>query len=244
MNSTLNNSAPRRSALVGGLLIVAAGLAPAALADVVTSFGTNDGGYASTLNSDSFDGPWTYNPTGGAGGTGSWQTTGQSSYIGHTCTTDLTSGLIYVGATGQVDLAFSHRYSFEFDGRRWDGGAVFISRNGGAFTMLDNSAFWANGYNAIVDGWDQGSELANGLAFTETSAGYGDGTMLASMATLGNFDAGDTIQLRFRASFDSNTVAGSPSWEIGSVEVTNAVPGPGAMALLGAAAYFGRRRRA
>ena len=56
-------------------------------------------------------------------------------------------------ATGSVGLTFDHRYSFEVDsGGSWDGGAVFVSHNGGAYPMVDNSAFTANGYNGTLTG--------------------------------------------------------------------------------------------
>lgn len=56
-------------------------------------------------------------------------------------------------ATGSVGLTFDHRYSFEVDsGGSWDGGAVFVSHNRGAYPMVDNSAFTANGYNGTLTG--------------------------------------------------------------------------------------------
>ena len=57
-----------------------------------------------------------------------------------------------VGSPGTVVLQLDHRYSFEFDGTRWDGGQVRISVNGGAFAPVPSSAFSANGYTGQIQG--------------------------------------------------------------------------------------------
>lgn len=230
------------------MLGIAAGAACAgsAAANLDVSFQDSNGGFASTLNTASFEGPWSYSASAGRDGRGAWITTGQNSYIGYSCTSDLTSGAFTIGGTGDLGLSFTHRYSFEVDaGGLWDAGAVYISRNGGAWTLVDSSAFTSNGYNAVVSSWSQGSELGGQMAFTGTSAGYGTGAFLTSTANLGQFNAGDTLRVRFRAAYDSNTIAGSPSWAIDGMSLTGAVPAPGGLALIGVGLFAtGRRRRA
>lgn len=226
-------------------LLAAAAGSTSALADVALDFNSDNSSFASSFNTASFEGPWSYNATGGVGGSGGWTTIGQAANIGHSCTTDLTSSPFVVGANGNVSLSFDHRYSFEVDsGGAWDGGAVFVSVNGGAYSMVSNSAFSVNGYNGTVAGWGAGSELAGaGAVFMGTSSGYGAGTFLTSVANLGDFVAGDTLSVRFRAAFDSNTSAGSPAWAIDNVTMANIVPAPGPLALLVAAGLVGARRR-
>lgn len=215
------------------------------MADVAIDFDSSDASFGSSFNTAAFDGPWVYSANGGAGGSGGWVTVGQHANIGRSATTDLTSSPFVVSTNGNVSLSFDHRYSFEVDsGGAWDGGAVFVSVNGGAYSMVSNAAFSANGYTGAVTGWTYGSELAGaGAVFAGTSAGYETGTFLTSVADLGSFNAGDAISVRFRAAFDSNTRAGSPAWSIDNIAMANIVPGPGSMALLGAAAFASRKRR-
>ncbi|MCE9619207.1 MAG: hypothetical protein K8R92_04790 [Planctomycetes bacterium] len=250
MKTSITNSKIKNSALAkfsaSVLTLAVAGIASPAFSDVNIDFNANDGSFTSAFNTAEFEGPWTYSASGGADGTGGWATIGQAANIGHSCTTDLTSSAMTVLANGSVTLSFDHRFSFEVDsGGRWDGGAVFVSRNGGAFTKVDGSAFGANGYNGVLTGWGAGSELADGSAvFSGESTAFLTSSFMNSVANLGTFDAGDTLRIRFRASFDSNTSAGAPSWAIDNIGVGNVIPAPGATALLAVAGSIaGRRRR-
>ena len=58
----------------------------------------------------------------------------------------LVSPAVTVGTTGNVTLTFNHRYNFETTGDPWDGGAVFVSVNDGAFTYVPLASFSANPY--------------------------------------------------------------------------------------------------
>jgi MYXO-CTERM domain-containing protein len=207
-------------------------------------FNANDGGFTSTLNTAAFDGPWVYGAASGAGGSGGWSTEGQSPENNHPNTTDLTSAVLGVDAEGVVSLSFDHRWSFEADDTNWDGGAVFLALNGGAFAQVLGANFTANGYNGSVGAGN--SQLTLQPAFVGTSAGHGAGTFLTSTATLGPFAAGDTLQLRFRAAFDTNTTGGSPDWAVDNISLSNVavVPEP-SVALLGGLGLLGllRRRR-
>jgi hypothetical protein len=159
-------------------------------------------------------------------------------------TTDLTSATLGVDAAGVVSLSFDHRWAFEADTTNWDGGALFLSLNGGTFAQVPGSSFTANGYNGSVGAGN--SELTLQQAFVGTSAGHGAGTFLTSTATLGPFAAGDTLQLRFRAAYDTNTTGGSPDWAVDNITLSNVtvVPEP-SVALLGGLSLLGllRRRR-
>ena len=65
----------------------------------------------------------------------------------------LTSPAFTVPAThvngGTVTLKFKHRYNLELG---WDGGAVYVSKNGAPATYVDGTAFSANGYAGPVPG--------------------------------------------------------------------------------------------
>jgi hypothetical protein len=228
------------------LAAAAAVLAPAATAAVTYDFNSNDGGSTSTFNTAAFDGPWGYGAGAGAGGTGGWSTEGQVAEVGHPNTTDLTSALLGVSAAGPVTLTFEHRWSFEADGTNWDGGAVFVSQNGGPFTQLPVLSFTAVPYNGTIAA-GSASELKGLLGFVGQSAGYATGAFVTSVASLGPFAAGDTLRIRFRAAYDSNTSGGAPDWAIDNVALSNAdpIPEPGAAALcvLGCLAFTAASRR-
>lgn len=206
-------------------------------------FDSGDQGFTSTFNTAPFDGPWVRGGWG-VGGTGGWASDGQSASIGHPCTTDLTSPVININAAATVTLSFDQRYSFESAaGQHWDGGAVYISVNGGDFTQVAEGSFTSNGYNGTVEAWTQGSELGGLRAFTQTSDGYANGNFISSVAELGAFAGGDTIQLRFRAAFDENTSGGSPDWLLDNVNVVQTVPEPTSMAVLALGTLVLARRR-
>ena len=75
-----------------------------------------------------------------------------------------------------VQVEFTHRYSFEYDGTtRWDGGAVMVSVNGGPYTHIPGTSFTQNAYIGTITG----PGVLNGFdAFNGDSAGYGTGSML------------------------------------------------------------------
>ena len=231
-------------AAVAAIGLIVIGAASPAMGGIVFDFNSGNGGFASTLNTATFDGPWVYGAVG-VGGSGGWSTDGQSAEISHACTTDLTSPSLLVLSSGNVTLGFDHRYSFEFDGTRWDGGAVFVSLNGGAFTEVPGASFTANSYGGSVAA-NSASELAGQEAFTAASPGYAGSTFLTSTANLGTFAAGDSLQVRFRAAYDTNTSGGSPDWVVDNVVLSNIIPEPLTLSLLamGSVVVLRRRRRA
>ena len=128
----------------------------------------------------------------------------------------LTSPDIVVSAAGNVELSFSHRYSFEAD---WDAGGVLISVNSGPFVQVGAASFSQNGYT--FDGLLGAHALGGGTGFNGDSADYATGTV-TSVADLGNFNAGDTINVQFLAAFDQGATGNfNPNWQIESVQVSN-----------------------
>lgn len=223
-----------RSSLFTVVATVMLGLLATGFVGAVTyDFNAGGDGFTSTLNTAAFDGPWVHGATAGVGGSGGWSTEGQSPENSHANTTDLTSPAFVMGVAGALTLSFDHRYSFEFDGTRWDGGAVMVALNGGAFAAVPGASFSANGYNGTVAA-NSLSQLAGQEAFTSVSAGYANGAFINSVANLGVFALGDSVQVRFRAAYDSNTTGGSPDWAIDNVSLS-AVPEPCGFALLASA---------
>lgn len=202
-----------RACSLGGLCLALVGMAAAAFGDVTYTFNADGQGFTSEFISSPFSGPWTYNPTIGSGGTGGWSTDGQSAETGFACTADLVSPVFTVGYSGAVRLSFDHRHSFEYGGTRWDGGVVLISVNGGPPTTVPLSAFLLNGYDKTIAS-NSRSVLAGQPAFTAKSTGYDSGEFINSVANLGRFNPGDTVQVRFRFAGDTNTTGGLPTWAV------------------------------
>ncbi|MCX6879503.1 MAG: autotransporter-associated beta strand repeat-containing protein [Verrucomicrobia bacterium] len=132
--------------------------------------------------------------------------------------TNLTSRTLTVPTAGDVTLRFQHRYNME---NEWDGGAVYVSRNGAAPTYVPASAFSANGYN-VVPNLGNSSIYAGMNVFNGESAGWSTSAHVESMANLGAFAMGDTLAITFRGGWDEGTNQGSPGWEIASVDVRDA----------------------
>jgi hypothetical protein len=97
----------------------------------------------------------------------------------------------------------------------WDSGQLWISVNGDAYADVGIDAFTANGYTDIAI-------IGNGIAkgqngFGNTSAGYADGSYITTTASLGSFDAGDAVSVRFVALYDDCATGTNPNWVIASV---------------------------
>ena len=159
--------------------------------------------------------PWAYNA-----GAGSWQVNQVDTENGVANTTYLLSPTLSVVQSGVLSVTFAHRWSLEPD--NWDGCALQISINGGAFTKVPNSAFSAGGYNGTVVA---GNSLLTGQeAFVLTSPDHQVPSYVTSVASLGTLNAGDNVQLRFLYAGDTNTKGPfQPSWEINSVEFSPAL---------------------
>ncbi len=220
------------SILALGLGITGSIPSPAA-AFFSVDFNANDGGFTqSTVNplGASPSAPWTHGSTVGVGGSGGW-TAGPEEGQGNPVEHLLTSPVISLADSGAVSLSFDHRYSFE-DG--WDGGQVLVSLNGGTFAPVSGASFTQNGYTGTIqtnDDWGYTDDM-NGLAvFTGEAATFG-----SSLANLGSFNAGDTLQVRFRGGWDWNGVGTDPSlgWQIDNMALAvNPVPLPAAVWLFG-----------
>ncbi len=169
-------------------------------------FNTGDGGFTVT-NDGPADGPWTYDA-----GRGAWKCDGSDG----PSASSLTSPPIAVSRDGSVTLELSHRYSFEFDGTRWDGGQVRASVNGGPFSAVTTDRFSENGYPGVVTG---NNVLTGQEAFSGASAGYAIDSFVVSRARVANLLAGDSLQIQLLAAWDECCVGGVPGWEVSSLSV-------------------------
>jgi hypothetical protein len=187
---------------------------PNAGADMTYDFLTSDGGFT-VMNEGAATG-W-----GWTAGTG-WTTDGVSTGAGQN-NSYLTSPTLRVDVGGDVNVNFDHAFSFEAD---WDGGAIFTSVNGGAFTYLDPANFTSNGYNS-ANPLLGNHVLFDLFAFNADSAGYPG--FINSSANLGTFNAGDTIRFQFVGAWDEFVTGNNqPEWILGSATITNAssIPEP------------------
>ena len=197
-----------------------------------TDFSANDGGF-SVMNSASPapEGPWAYN-----GGGGSWRANG-SENLGQPSYSALISPSILVPGGKNVSASFLHRYSFEQDSVNWDGGQLRVSVNGGPFNTVPGSSFTQNGYNGIINP-GSGPILNGQEGYVGTSSGYANNDFLLSVADLGSFNVGDSIQLELLAGWDWYSKGSTPNWELTGIEVA-AVPEPSQIAMAGLTVLFG-----
>ena len=123
----------------------------------------------------------------------------------------LVSPAATVGASGPVTLTFNHRYNFEATGNPFDGGAVFVSVNDGAFTYVPLASFSANPYVGPTTA-NAGSTWASGGedVFFGESAGYATPSLITSVANVGTLTAGDTVRVEFRGGWDAATLNAPP----------------------------------
>jgi hypothetical protein len=195
------------------------------------SFDASDGGYT-VENQGNPTGPWTYSAEAGA-----WYTDGTDNN-GAPSHTRLTSPAVAITKDGPVELSFSHFYSIE--GELWDGGAVFVSVNSGAFTQVPRGDFTANGYTGI--GLIGNHDLNGGVGFNGDSPNYPE--PITSVASLGTLSTGDSIALQFLMANDEfASGAFKPNWQIDRVTI-NQVPEPSTLllSLFGMLGLFLRRR--
>ncbi len=182
-------------------------------------FGTDDGGFTvETEGPVPF--PWAYE-------NGVWFADGSVDDCGGPYWSYLIRRGLLVAESGEVEVSFDHRYSFEAG--LWDAGQVRISVNGGPFEEVPAEAFTQNGYSD--EGTIIGSGILNGLfGFNGETEGYADGAYITSTATLGTFEAGDSIALAFLGGWDDCATGSYPNWEVKSVVseqlVLGSVPTP------------------
>ncbi|WP_257387852.1 hypothetical protein [Tahibacter caeni] len=162
---------------------------------------------------------WTAGAPGDAGGT-AWSvgtpiasTTGFTGNVwkvpNNTVTSDrsVLSPSITIPAAQAVILSFDTYHSFETDPPSgcWDAGSLEAKVGAGSFAQLLAGRFFTDSYNGTISA---GAPLAGRGAWC-----YPASTGTAAKRSIVDLDdmAGQTIQLRFRATSDSNTAATAPN---------------------------------
>lgn len=127
--------------------------------------------------------------------------------------TDLTSPSIPITSPAAV-LSFRNQFDTEAG---WDGGALEISINGGAFqdVITAGGRFIQNGYTGII-----GAGTNNPLANRSTWNGFSNGYLNTSVQ-LPASAAGQNVQFKWRFGADNNTVGqgANPGWSVDGVKV-------------------------
>jgi hypothetical protein len=184
----------------------------------LTSFTDGPGGYrVSNLNAPGA--PWSYDPA-----TGAWSCHDQPGCAAAPRSSRLTSPTFTVTSPGAITLTFTHRHSFEADTTRWDGGQVRMSVNRGPYVAVPLASFTAGGYNGTVGGDAvPNTEITGQDAFVGTSDGHATASYITSSATLGTFNAGDLVSVRFLAAWDDCTEGALPNCEVKTVQLSPAV---------------------
>ncbi|HSH04524.1 MAG TPA: M36 family metallopeptidase [Anaerolineae bacterium] len=147
------------------------------------------------------------------------------------CQTDLDNGIIRLdspavnipaAANTPIRMAFDHYASMEQD---WDGGNLKISINGGAFTLVPNSAFTFNGYPGTLNTAGAGNDnpLAGQAAFTGANGGSVAGSWGQSQLDLSSLgvNPGDSVQLRWELGTDGCN--GWDGWYVDDVQIYSCV---------------------
>ncbi|MCD9185447.1 MAG: M36 family metallopeptidase [Pyrinomonadaceae bacterium] len=127
--------------------------------------------------------------------------------------TDLTSPSLAITASAAT-VSFRHRFDTE---PGWDGGALEISVNSGAFQDIITAGgrFVTNGYTGTV-GAGTNNPLSNRNTWNGNSGGY-----ITTTVQLPASAAGQNVQLKWRFGADDNTAGTGPNpgWYVDSVSV-------------------------
>ncbi len=156
------------------------------------NFNAGGGGFVVETPDAQFATPWTLDAAG------NWVVKQQAAEINNPMTSYLTSPEYTITKPGGVTLTMKHRWSME--GGLWDGGIIQISVNGGAFTDVPSTALSGTGYNGTVLP-NSRSRNAGKLAFVNDSPA----TYQTTTASLGSFNTGDKVRIRFLYAGDTNT---------------------------------------
>lgn len=178
------------------------------------NFNSNNGGLSYVHVSGATGNPWTYGAAGGVANSGAWYVNGSTGGLANHATQALVSGN-FVSTGGTVTIQFEHRFNFEAG---YDGGALFVSINGGAYNYVTNSDFTQNGYTHTLSS-SFNNDLGGLGAF---SGGSPTSAFITSIANLGVLNANDTISFAFVGGWDSSiNSGGEPDWVIDNIRLTD-----------------------
>lgn len=141
------------------------------------------------------------------------------------CNADLENGLVHLispevslpPAEQAFRLTFNHYYSTEDD---FDGGVLYLQRNGGSFQYVPEAAFLYNGYDDQLEGANRndnplaGLRAFNGSDFTSTAGTWGQ--TVVDLTAAGALPS-DDIRLRWTIGHDGCN--GWLGWYLDEVEI-------------------------
>ena len=181
---------------------------------------------ASSSATDRFDAPSVWRPLDGVGVWSQVAVTAlDSRWVGaplaRASDTSLVSPVLAVAADAPLVIELDHRYDFEaHDGDTFDGGMIEYSTDLGA-TWHDVATLATPGYDGVISTTFD-NPLGGRAAYTGTNPSYP--AMDRVRLELGPTLAGAQLLVRFRIGTDS--VNGSPGWEIDDVAFTGIVGTP------------------
>ena len=142
------------------------------------------------------------------------------------CNTDLQNGIIRLQSpvitipnisTGTFDMAFDHYIATE---QNWDGGNIKYSLDGGAWTLLPNSAFTHNGYNGTINNPND-NPLAGEDAFTGSDEGSVSGSWGTSIIDLSSIGVVANSDIQFRWEMGTDGCNGRIGWYLDQLFIYN-----------------------
>jgi hypothetical protein len=188
--------------------------------ETFTSGAGGNGGYSVVNGIEGGNPPaaseqWLYNPV-----RGTWAANGGEGIKN----TALNSPPLTVTTAGPLTLIFNHRYNFEYDGTRWDGGLLRVSINRSAYATVPSTAITGENYQTDIVIGGNCPPVAGQFAFNNASPNFATGAFVESRANLGTLNAGDSVSVQFIGAWDEGTVQQPPpGWEITSVEFSPTV---------------------
>jgi Zn-dependent metalloprotease len=148
-------------------------------------------------------------------------------YLGGDCSESLQAGIIKMqspvitipgGTAGTLSMAFDHFVALE---DTWDGANIKYRINGGAWTLLPEMAFTANGYNDHINALSAGNDnpMESEEAFTGVDEGSVTGSWGQSQIDLSSLGlaADNTIQFSFEVGTDG--CGGIDGWYVDNIRV-------------------------
>jgi hypothetical protein len=193
-------------------------------------FVADDGGFVAANNGVEY--PWIYNTD-----PGNWSIDGTDTSDNTYTSATLTSPTVTVPTSGSVIVDFEHLFSFEAAQDYYlDGGAVYVSINGGAFTKVALEDFTSNGYTSEIIDYGGGGILDGQWAFSGNSPDGGVSVAIPPAPAppppkivVSTFElplsAGDTFSVQFLGSWDHGVSSYPeyglvpPNWLINHVSI-------------------------
>jgi hypothetical protein len=155
-----------------------------------------------------------------------------------------------------VSVVATHRFKYErstITGNCFDGGALFQSRNGGAFDQILSNDLTGVRYTAPISEFFE-NPLSGSSAFCGESAGYSDGQFVTTTFSGTGLPLGTRLQFALDSAWDFGFAEPDPNWQLVSLELrglsapTVVIPEPSTYALVATGllvmGVVSRRRRA